>query len=112
MPSKWVLYYSFEADEDYASAIGRAVASGTAPDLKLRDDGPVLIMPACRDEGISCPVAIDPAVFTDDEGELYMAFGSGTTGIWIVELDKETGHLSAVAAEGFSDDNPDFHRVA
>ena len=31
---KWVMYYSFEADSDYASAIGRAVATGTAPNLK------------------------------------------------------------------------------
>jgi len=109
---KWVMYYSFEADEDYASAIGRAVATGTAPALKWIDDGPVLVMPDCRSEGDICPVAIDPSVFTDHEGELYMAFGSGTTGIWIVELDKNTGHLTEEAAKGYSDDNPAFHRVA
>lgn len=112
VPSKWVLYYSFEADEDYASAIGRAVATGTAPNLKWRDDGPVLVMPACRSDSISCPVAIDPSVFTDDQGGMYMAFGSGTSGIWIVELDKETGHLTSEAAAGFSEDNQAFHRVA
>ncbi len=112
VPAKWVLYYSFEADMDYASAIGRAVATGTAPDLKWQDDGPVLIMGACRDEGTSCPVAIDPSVFKDNVGELYMAFGSGTSGIWIVELDKETGHLTQEAAEGFSENNKAFHRVA
>jgi arabinan endo-1,5-alpha-L-arabinosidase len=112
VPSKWVIYYSFEADEDYASAIGRAVATGTAPNLKWKDDGLVLVMPACRDEGISCPVAIDPSVYTDDKGEMYMAFGSGTSGIWIVDLDKNTGHLTEEAAKGFSDDNKAFHRVA
>ena len=41
VPFKWVMYYSFEADEDYASAIGRAVATGTAPNLKWKDNGPV-----------------------------------------------------------------------
>ena len=112
VPSKWVMYYSFEADSDYASAIGRAVATGTAPNLKWKDDGPVLVMPACREEGVSCPVAIDPSVYTDDKGNLYMAFGSGTSGIWIVELDRHTGHLSAKAAEGFSEDNDAYHRVA
>jgi arabinan endo-1,5-alpha-L-arabinosidase len=111
-PSKWVLYYSFEADEDYASAIGRAVATGTAPNLKWKDDGPVLVMPACRDEGTSCPVAIDPSVYTDDSGEMFIAFGSGTSGIWVVELDKNTGHLTKEAAKGFSNENSAFHRVA
>jgi arabinan endo-1,5-alpha-L-arabinosidase len=112
VPSKWVMYYSFEADEDYASAIGRAVATGTAPNLTWKDDGPVLIMPACREEGAWCPVAIDPSIYTDDERNLYMAFGSGTSGIWIVELDAETGHLTAEAAQGWSEDNDAFHRVA
>jgi arabinan endo-1,5-alpha-L-arabinosidase len=112
VPEKWVMYYSFEADADYASAIGRAVATGIAPNLKWKDDGPVLIMPACRDEGTSCPVAIDPSVYSDEKGDMYMAFGSGTSGIWIVELDKETGHLNAEAAKGFSEDNKAFHRVA
>lgn len=112
VPSKWVMYYSFEADADYASAIGRAVATGTAPNLKWIDDGPVLIMPDCRDNGTDCPVAIDPAVYTDTQGEMYMVFGSGTSGIWIVDLDKETGHLTAEAANGFSYDNKAFHRVA
>jgi arabinan endo-1,5-alpha-L-arabinosidase len=112
VPEKWVMYYSFEADADYASAIGRAVATGTAPNLEWKDDGPVLIMPDCRDNGTNCPVAIDPSVYKDDKGEMYMAFGSGTSGIWIVELDKNTGHLSAEAAKGFSWENKAFHRVA
>jgi len=88
------------------------VATGKPPDLIWEDDGPVLIMPACRDSGRNCPVAIDPSVFTDKEGEIYMAFGSGTSGIWIVELDKKTGHLSKEAAEGFSKQNKAYHRVA
>jgi len=112
VPEKWVMYYSFEADADYASAIGRAVATGTAPNLLWKDDGPVLIMPACRDNGASCPVAIDPSVYSDEKGDMYMAFGSGTSGIWIVELNKETGHLTDEAAKGFSEDNRAFHRVA
>jgi len=112
VPFKWVMYYSFEADDDHASAIGRMIATGEAPNLKWRDDGPVLIMPNCRDNGKNCPVAIDPSVFTDDKGNLYMSFGSGTSGIWIVELDKKTGHLCGEAAKGFSEDNPAFHRVA
>lgn len=112
VPFKWVMYYSFEAEDDSASAIGRAVATGTAPNLKWKDDGVVLLMPACREPNVQCPVAIDPAVFSDDKGNLYMAFGSGTSGIWIVELDRQTGHLSAKAAEGWSQDNDAYTRVA
>jgi len=112
VPSKWIMYYSFEADDETASAIGRAMAIGTAPDLKWRDDGPVLIMPACREKTSLCPIAIDPSVFSDDKGNIYMSFGSGTSGIWIVELDPATGHLCAKAAEGWTENNPAFHRVA
>jgi arabinan endo-1,5-alpha-L-arabinosidase len=112
IPSKWVMYYSFEADNDSASVIGRAVATGEAPNLKWKDDGIVLLMPNCRRGDYTCPVAIDPSVFTDDEGNLYMAYGSGTSGIWIVELDSRTGHLGAEASEGWSEDNEAFHHVA
>jgi len=112
VPSKWIMYYSFEADDETASVIGRAVATGSAPDLKWRDDGPVLIMPACRGKDRLCPIAIDPSVFYGEKGNSFMSFGSGTTGIWIVELDTATGHLSAKAAEGWSENNPAFHRVA
>jgi len=112
VPYKWVMYYSFEADNDVASAIGRAVATGTAPNLKWKDDGVVLLMPNCRDKDKQCPVAIDPSVFTGEAGTLYMAFGSGTSGISIVELDAVTGHLTVEAAEGWSETNQDYHRVA
>jgi len=112
LPSKWVMYYSYEADNDSASVIGRAVATGEAPNLKWKDDGIVLLMPNCRWHNNTCPVAIDPSVFTDDKGGLYMAYGSGTSGIWVVELDAETGHLSAEAAQGWSEDNKAFHHVA
>jgi arabinan endo-1,5-alpha-L-arabinosidase len=88
------------------------VATGEAPNLEWRDDGIVLLMPNCRWGDYTCPVAIDPSVFTDDKGGLYMAYGSGTSGIWIVELDSRTGHLSAEASKGWSEDNKAFHHVA
>jgi arabinan endo-1,5-alpha-L-arabinosidase len=112
VPFKWVMYYSFEAENDSASAIGRAVATGKAPNLKWKDDGVVLLSPACRERNASCPVAIDPSVFGDEQGNLYMAYGSGTSGIWIVELDADTGHLTAKASEGWSDENEAYHHVA
>ena len=112
VPFKWVLYYSFEAEDDSASAIGRAVAEGAPPNLKWKDDGIVLLAGPCRRKDALCPIAIDPAVFADKAGNLYMAYGSGTTGIWIVELDASTGHLSRAARKGWSQNNPAYHHVA
>ena len=37
------------------------------------------------------PHAIDPAVFYDDEGDLWMTYGSWSGGIYMLELDEETG---------------------
>lgn len=37
------------------------------------------------------PNCIDPCVFYDEEGELWMAYGSWSGGIFMLKLDKETG---------------------
>ena len=37
------------------------------------------------------PHTIDPAVFYDEEGKLWMVYGSWSGGIWMLELDEETG---------------------
>ena len=37
------------------------------------------------------PHTIDPAVFYDEEGQLWMVYGSWSGGIWMLELDEETG---------------------
>jgi len=37
------------------------------------------------------PHAIDPCVFYDEEGKLWMTYGSWSGGIWILELDEQTG---------------------
>ena len=37
------------------------------------------------------PHAIDPSVFFDEEGKMWMAYGSWSGGIWIIELDETTG---------------------
>ncbi len=41
--------------------------------------------------GDKWPNCIDPCVFYDDEGKLWMAYGSWSGGIFILELDEETG---------------------
>ena len=37
------------------------------------------------------PNGIDPCVFYDEEGKLWMAYGSWSGGIWMLELDESTG---------------------
>lgn len=37
------------------------------------------------------PHTIDPCVFYDEEGKLWMAYGSWSGGIWMLELDETTG---------------------
>ncbi len=37
------------------------------------------------------PHAIDPCVFYDEEGRLWMSYGSWSGGIWILELNEENG---------------------
>lgn len=37
------------------------------------------------------PHCIDPCVFYDEEGRLWMAYGSWSGGIWMLELDEQTG---------------------
>ena len=37
------------------------------------------------------PHAIDPTVFFDEEGKLWMAYGSWSGGIWMLELDETNG---------------------
>ncbi|MBE5951814.1 MAG: glycoside hydrolase family 43 protein [Lachnospiraceae bacterium] len=41
--------------------------------------------------GIKWPNCIDPCVFYDEEGKLWMSYGSWSGGIFILELDEETG---------------------
>lgn len=37
------------------------------------------------------PNCIDPCVFFDEEGEMWMSYGSWSGGIWMLKLDKNTG---------------------
>lgn len=54
------------------------------------------------------PHAIDPSVFYDEQGKLWMAYGSWSGGIWILELDEKTGlrdyNVTYSSTNGNSDD--------
>jgi arabinan endo-1,5-alpha-L-arabinosidase len=53
------------------------------------------------------PNCIDPCVFYDEQGKLWMSYGSWSGGIWMLELDKATGLRNydvTYALQGSGDD--------
>ena len=52
------------------------------------------------------PNAIDPSLFFDKDGKLYMTYGSWSGGIWIIEIDSSTG--LPIHDEENNDDNNNF----
>ena len=93
LKDRYLLYYSVSGWGKNVSAIGLA----SSPTLDPKS-------PACqwKDEGIVIRSgkgdpynAIDPQLFSDSDGSLWMVFGSFWTGIQLVELDPATGHRRA-----------------
>ncbi len=80
-----LLYYSISTFGKNTSAIALATRPVAEP-LAWRDEGVVVRSTAADDFN-----AIDPAVFLDGEGGLWLAFGSFWSGIKLVELDAKTG---------------------
>ncbi|MEK7952296.1 arabinan endo-1,5-alpha-L-arabinosidase [Luteolibacter sp. Y139] len=87
--SQYFLYYSVSSFGAMHSAIGLATnptLDPKNPAFKWTDQGPVV---QSRDGGDFN--TIDPAVFLDDDGKLWLAFGSQWSGLKLVELDPKTG---------------------
>lgn len=85
---RWLVYYSVSSFGSQHSAIG--LASGKTLDPAAKDYG-------WKDEGVVIRSrrgdpynAIDPAIIADG-GTLWMSFGSFWEGIFLIELDAETG---------------------
>lgn len=90
---RYLLYYSVSRWGQNTSAIGLATNPTLDPaDPKFRwtDEGPVIQSAATNDFN-----AIDPAVFADADGRLWLAFGSFWSGIKLVELDPKSGRRIA-----------------
>ena len=86
---KLFLYYSVSTFGKNDSAIGLAVGESMDPastQWRWQDRGPVLMSRSTNRFN-----AIDPALFRDDDGSLWMTFGSFWDGIHIVALDPATG---------------------
>ncbi len=76
---KYYFYYCGKFDNG-TSAIGVAVADDPAG--PYTDKGEALItVNMCRDAGVNMGQAIDPSIFTDDDGTSYILFGNGSAAI-------------------------------
>ncbi|WP_193213046.1 arabinan endo-1,5-alpha-L-arabinosidase [Luteolibacter marinus] len=86
---RWLLYYSVSSFGAMRSAIGLATSptlDPAAPDYQWTDQGPVV--QSFTDGDFN---TIDPSVFHDDDGKLWLSFGSQWSGLKLVELDPKTG---------------------
>ncbi len=84
---KWYLYYSVSAFGKNTSAMGVTVSETLdpdSPDYGWTDLGPVIQSVPHRDDWN----AIDPAIVEDDEGQVWMSFGSFWSGLKLFRLDE------------------------
>ena len=86
--ARYFLYYSVSTFGSNISAIGVAYNDTLAPD-GWKDGG--MVVQSKRGERFN---AIDPCVFTTDNGDLWMTFGSFFGGLQLVQLDKTTGKVA------------------
>lgn len=116
-----VIYYSTWSfsGQDGVASIGRATGTGELPNIKWVDDGKPVVSTDKYTYDNGGPCAIDPAVFEDYEERLWLCFGShgldgspGYGGIWIVELDPETGHIFSDVDPVWSPDNLAYTHLA
>jgi len=89
MNGEYYLYYSCSSWGSRNSCIGlmtNKTLNPTSPDYSWKDEGMVIY--STESSNYNC---IDPAVFRDDDGKIWMTFGSHWDGIKMVELDSVYG---------------------
>ncbi len=114
---KWCMYMSVNGDNWYSSIVlltsnnisgpylyqGPVVISGFHTGNAYKDTDLELVLgtqaslptryqaPWASTKAPSYPNCIDPCVFYDEQGKLWMSYGSWSGGIFMLELDEETG---------------------
>ena len=86
---RYLLYYSVSGWGKNTSAIGLATSptlDPKSPAYQWKDEGIIV-----RSNDKDPYNAIDPQLFADPDGSLWMVFGSFWTGIQLIELDPKTG---------------------
>jgi arabinan endo-1,5-alpha-L-arabinosidase len=89
---RYLLYYSVSSFGKMTSAIGLATnptLDPSDPAYKWTDQG--IVVQTQEGQAGDAYNAIDPAVFQDRDGSLWMPFGSYWTGIKLIQLDPQTG---------------------
>ena len=97
---RYLLYYSVSSMGKMTSAIGLATNPTLDPDdpaYHWTDEGVVV-----RTQDGDGYNAIDPSVFHDRDGSLWLTFGSYWSGIKLVQLDPQTGKRMAADSKLFS----------
>lgn len=86
---RYLLYYAVSTFGKNGSAIGLAINSTldtNNPAFGWKDQGEVI-----RSTSTNNFNTIDPAIFQDTDGKLWMSFGSFWSGIKLIQLDPKTG---------------------
>ena len=94
---RFLLYYSVSGWGKNTSAIGLASSptlDSASPECVWKDEGIVIRSKATDDFN-----AIDPQLFADADGSLWMVFGSFWSGIQLIELDPKSGQRHAQRQE-------------
>lgn len=89
---RYLLYYSVSSMGKMTSAIGLATnptLDPNDPSYKWTDQG--IVVQTHEGQAGDAYNAIDPALFQDTDGSLWMVFGSYWTGIKLIQLDPKTG---------------------
>ena len=73
-------FYFCAKDETGDSMIGVAVADHPAGPYTAMDT-PLMTVAMCKEYGVSMGQAIDPSIFTDEDGTSYMLFGNGAAAV-------------------------------
>ena len=85
--------YSYQKTLLYSGFVG-ATAEKTnfyeimGDDANIRD-----YMASGKYNNLSYPNCIDPAIFTDKDGNMHLVYGSWSGGIWMLDVDPQTGGL-------------------
>ncbi len=88
-------FYFCAKDETGESMIGVAVADHPAGPYTAMEE-PLMTVAMCRENGVSMGQAIDPSIFTDDDGTSYMLFGNGAAAVVKLNEDMVSCDLSTL----------------
>lgn len=89
LKDRYLLYYSISTWGSQTSAIGLATCKSldpASPQYGWTDNG--IVIQSSRKDSFN---TIDPSVTSDNQGRLWLAFGSYWSGIKIIQLDPATG---------------------